>query len=149
VRSFAAVPSVVGAGLGEVDFLPGALADVVDEEARAHGAGVEAMRKGFRKPPRERLLADRPRSGAAGDVAARGAGALEGVRQRDAAVRRDAQDLSDQDVAIARRVVGARAAGVAEIIASAVPHARVEVAVAAEIQVAPRCGCRRWSGSGR
>src|SRR5439155_2338490 len=56
-RPLAYVPSVVGAGLAQIDFLPGGLPHVVDEETSAGDVGIECDPEGISETPGVRLLA--------------------------------------------------------------------------------------------
>ena len=80
-----------------------------DEKPRPGGIRVEADPERVAQPPRKRLPALEARSRPAGRPAVRGAGAQEGIVGRDPAVAGDPQDLPDEAVLVARRVVGAGA----------------------------------------
>src|SRR6185312_309900 len=135
VTPFAAVPTVVGARLGDVDLLPGVLAHVVDEDARAGVVGIGGDAEGIAEPPGEGLLTLIARRGAAGDVAARRARSLEGVGGGNAAVLGDAQQLAGELVLVPRRVVLPRAAA-ACVITTTVADRGVEKSVPAKNKVA-------------
>src|SRR6185503_1540803 len=130
-RAFADVPAVVGARLGLVDLFPGSFADIVDEEARRGRVGIERDPERIPKAPGKGLLALVPSRRLAGHVAASRAGALEGVRRRDAAGTGDPQDLPDQHVLVARGVVLSIATA-AGVVTGPVTDADVEVAVLPE-----------------
>jgi hypothetical protein len=62
--------------------------------------------------------------------------ALERIGGRDAAIGGDAQDLAEQHVLVARRVIGSAATAVVRVVAAAVPDGDVEETVLAEVEVA-------------
>ena len=72
----------------------------------------------------------------AGEVAPGAVGTLVGIGRRNATVARDAQDLAEQDVPVARRVVVVLAVARIGVIAATIANADVEVAVVAKMQVA-------------
>jgi hypothetical protein len=111
------------------------LPHVVDVELRACGVRIERDPERVAQPPREGFLALRAHGCHAGRVAPRGAGSGERIARRDASAGRDAQDLAEQDVLIARRVVLAAASAVEQVVATAVADADVEVPVFAELEV--------------
>ena len=129
------VPAVVGAGLPEVDLLPGDLAHVVDEEASRRRVRVDREPERVAQAPGKRLLAAVAGGGAARHVAARRAGALPRVAGRDRPVPRDPQDLAEQDMPVAGSVVQLEAAAVGRVVAAAVARGHVQQAVLAELQV--------------
>src|SRR4029078_11158809 len=93
------------ASLPEIDLLPGALPHVVDEELRPRDVGIEGHPERLQQPPGERLLASLPRIGHARQRAARRPCALERVGSGDTAGGCDPQDLAEEDVLVAGRIV--------------------------------------------
>jgi hypothetical protein len=86
VVALAKIPGVVGTCLTLVDLLPGALADVVNEEACTRGVRVEGEAEGVAQPRGESLLAILAGVGAAGAVAAAAVRIRKGVGRGDIAV---------------------------------------------------------------
>jgi hypothetical protein len=104
-------------------------------ELRACGIRIERDPERVAQPPGEGFLTLHAHGRHAGRVAPRGAGAGEGIARRDPPAGRDAQDLAEQDVLVARRIVLAAASAVERVIAAAVADADVEVPVLPELEV--------------
>ena len=130
------VPPVIGAGLADIDLLPGVLTDVVDVEACVGGVRVERDSERIPQSPGENFLAGLPRVRASREVAAHAVRPQEGVVGRDSAVARDAKHLPDQGVQVSRRRIGQPAAAVPVVVAAAVANADVEIAIVPELKVA-------------
>ena len=99
-------------------------------------AFVESEAKRIAQAPGESLLAPIARNRYTGRVASRAIRALERIGRRDETVARDAQDLAEQYMHVARRVVRPGSPAVACVISAAVADANVKESVLAELQIA-------------
>src|SRR5215217_2245504 len=116
----AAVPAVVNTLLADINLLPGILADIID--IKLARAWPERKTERIAQAPRKGFLALLC-GGAPSHVAAGAAGANERVIGWNTAIRRDPQNLTQQDELIACCIVVARGAAITGVIRTAIAHA--------------------------
>src|SRR5581483_5864159 len=134
-QSFALVPAIVGAGFADVDLLPFAAADVVDVEGLVAVVRVERDAERVAQPRRVDFPARLAVRALSRERARFRACVRERVVSRRLAVPVDPENLAEQEIEPASVRVAVLATAAREV-AFAIADRHVQIAVAAEFEIA-------------